>query len=43
MSTLDLQQPESQAVPILHPGDADWDASRQVFNLLVDQRPTAIA
>jgi FAD/FMN-containing dehydrogenase len=40
---LDLQQPESQAVPILHPGDADWDASRQVFNLLVDQRPTAIA
>jgi FAD/FMN-containing dehydrogenase len=40
---LDLQQPKSQAVPILHPGDADWDASRQVFNLLVDQRPTAIA
>jgi FAD/FMN-containing dehydrogenase len=43
MSTLDLQQLESQVVPILHPGDAGWDASRQVFNLLVDQRPTAIA
>jgi FAD/FMN-containing dehydrogenase len=25
------------------PGDADWDTSRQAFNLLVDQRPFAVA
>jgi FAD/FMN-containing dehydrogenase len=25
------------------PGDRDWDAARQAFNLLVDQRPSAVA
>ena len=25
------------------PGDPDWDAARQAFNLLVDQRPFAVA
>src|SRR5918911_3038046 len=24
------------------PGDADWDAARQAFDLLVDQRPDAV-
>ncbi len=43
MSALDLRRPESQEVSILRPGDAGWDAARQVFNLLIDQRPTAIA
>jgi FAD/FMN-containing dehydrogenase len=43
MSALDLRRPQSQAVPILHAGDAGWDAARQVFNLLIDQRPPAIA
>jgi FAD/FMN-containing dehydrogenase len=43
MSALDLRRPESQAVPILHPDDAGYDAARQVFNLLHGQRPAAIA
>jgi FAD/FMN-containing dehydrogenase len=33
---------ESQARMVL-PGDADWDQARQTFNLLLDQRPEAIA
>ena len=28
---------------ILIPSDAGWDAARGTFNLLVDQRPRAIA
>ena len=28
---------------VLGPGDDGWDEARQAFNLLVDQRPTAIA
>jgi hypothetical protein len=28
---------------LVAPGDPDWDAARQAFNVLVDQRPTAIA
>lgn len=28
---------------IVHPGDGDWDAARGAFNLLIDQRPEAIA
>jgi FAD binding domain len=28
---------------IVLPGDRDWDAARQAFNLLVDQRPAAVA
>jgi FAD/FMN-containing dehydrogenase len=28
---------------LVSPGDADWDAVRQTFNLLHDQRPVAIA
>jgi FAD binding domain-containing protein/berberine-like enzyme len=28
---------------VVHPGDPDWDAARGTFNLLVDQRPEAIA
>ncbi|GAA0385898.1 oxidoreductase [Acrocarpospora corrugata] len=28
---------------MVHPGDPDWDAARGTFNLLVDQRPEAIA
>lgn len=28
---------------IAKPGDADWDAARQAFNLLVDQHPAAVA
>jgi FAD/FMN-containing dehydrogenase len=28
---------------VVRPGDADWDAARGAFNLLVDQQPRAIA
>jgi FAD binding domain len=28
---------------IVLPGERDWDAARQAFNLLVDQRPAAVA
>ena len=28
---------------VSYPGDPDWDAARQAFNLLVDQRPAAVA
>ena len=28
---------------VVVPGDDDWDAARQAFNLLVDQRPAAVA
>ena len=28
---------------VVRPGDADWDAARGTFNLLVDQQPEAIA
>jgi FAD/FMN-containing dehydrogenase len=28
---------------VVRPGDAQWDTSRQAFNLTVDQRPAAIA
>jgi FAD/FMN-containing dehydrogenase len=28
---------------LIRPGDADWDKARLAFNLLVDQRPAAIA
>ncbi|HEU4703792.1 MAG TPA: FAD-binding oxidoreductase [Conexibacter sp.] len=28
---------------MVRPGDPDWDAARRTFNLLVDQRPDAIA
>jgi FAD/FMN-containing dehydrogenase len=28
---------------VVAPGDTDWDAARQAFNVLVDQRPVAIA
>jgi hypothetical protein len=28
---------------VVSPGDADWDAARQTFNVLVDQQPVAIA
>ena len=28
---------------VVSPGDGDWDAARQAFNLLVDQRPAAVA
>ncbi len=28
---------------VSYPGDGDWDAARQAFNLLVDQRPAAVA
>jgi hypothetical protein len=28
---------------IVTPGDADWDAARQAWNLAVDQRPAAVA
>jgi FAD/FMN-containing dehydrogenase len=28
---------------VVHPGDPDWDAARGTFNLLIDQRPEAIA
>ena len=28
---------------VVRPGDADWDAARGAFNLLIDQRPEAIA
>ena len=27
---------------VLYPGDDGWDAARQAFNVLIDQRPTAI-
>jgi DNA-binding NarL/FixJ family response regulator len=28
---------------VVRPGDPDWDAARGTFNLLIDQRPEAIA
>jgi FAD/FMN-containing dehydrogenase len=28
---------------VVAPGDADWDAARQTFNLLLDQQPVAVA
>jgi FAD binding domain len=28
---------------VVSPGDSEWDAARQAFNLLVDQRPAAVA
>jgi FAD/FMN-containing dehydrogenase len=28
---------------VLHAGDEGWDTARQAFNLLVDQRPVAVA
>src|SRR3712207_1250084 len=28
---------------VVLPGDADWDAARQSFNLLVDAQPAAVA
>ncbi len=28
---------------VVRPGDADWDAARSTFNLLIDQQPEAIA
>jgi quercetin dioxygenase-like cupin family protein len=28
---------------VVAPGDRDWDVARQAFNLLVDQRPAAVA
>jgi hypothetical protein len=28
---------------VVAPGDADWDAARQAFNVLLDQQPVAIA
>jgi FAD/FMN-containing dehydrogenase len=43
MSALDLRRPESQEVRILHAGDHGWDQARRAFNLLVEQRPAAIA
>ena len=27
---------------VVLPGDADWDAARQAWNLAVDQRPAAV-
>nr|MDQ3726527.1 hypothetical protein [Actinomycetota bacterium] len=29
--------------PVLGPDDAGWDAARQTFNLVIDQRPALIA
>lgn len=29
--------------PVVRPTDADWDAARQAFNLMVDVRPAAVA
>jgi FAD/FMN-containing dehydrogenase len=34
---------ERLAGRVVMPGDQDWDAVRQAFNLLVDQRPVAVA
>ena len=31
------------AGPAVAPGDRDWDRARQAFNLVVDQRPAAVA
>lgn len=39
-------EPPATALPpdtLLTPGDRGWDSARQAFNLLVDQRPAAIA
>jgi FAD/FMN-containing dehydrogenase len=39
MTTFDT----TSGLRVLAPGDGDWDAARQAFNLLVDQRPALIA
>ncbi|MGY1761431.1 FAD-binding oxidoreductase [Geodermatophilus sp. SYSU D00779] len=43
MSALDLRRPESQEVRILRAEDRGWDEARRAFNLLIDQRPAAMA
>jgi FAD/FMN-containing dehydrogenase len=43
MLTTDQITPSDVRDYLVSPGDADWDAVRQTFNLLHDQRPVAIA
>jgi FAD/FMN-containing dehydrogenase len=35
--------PAQRPARVIRPGDPDWDAARGTFNLLIDQRPDAIA
>ena len=35
--------PTARPSRLVHPGDPDWDDARGTFNLLIDQRPEAIA
>jgi len=32
-----------RTIPLIQPGDAEWDRARQAYNLTVDQQPEAIA
>ncbi len=43
MSTTDRPRVRAAAPPIIREGDPAWDRARRAFNLLVDQRPSAVA